>query len=88
MITRSRPAASVRPAIAAGGIVLLAACASPEAERVRGGGAGADPGNRDAVVELHGGAEMYAGTPCMTSLPECTGPDPRSGLTRDREEGS
>lgn len=61
----------------------LAACASPEAERVRGGDPGADPGNRDAIVEIHGGAEPYAGTPCMTSLPECTGPMPVSGLTED-----
>lgn len=62
----------------------LAACASPEADRVRGGGPGADPGNRDAVVEIHAGAEPYAGTPCMTSLPRCTGPMPVSGLTEER----
>lgn len=61
------------------------ACDSPEAERVRGGGPGADPGNRDEVVEIHAGAEPYAGTPCMTSLPECTGPMPVSGLTRDND---
>ncbi|HSH44837.1 MAG TPA: hypothetical protein VK966_03220 [Longimicrobiales bacterium] len=66
--------------------VGLAACGSPEAERVRGGGPGADLGNRDAVVEMHGGALPYADTPCLTSLPECTGPMPVSGLTLDEAE--
>ena len=61
-------------------LAALVACASPEAERVRGGGPGADPGNRDAVVEFHDGAEPYFQTPCLTSLPECTGPLPRFGL--------
>ena len=31
----------------------LAAC-GPEAERTQGGGPGADPGNRDEEVQLHG----------------------------------
>ena len=35
----------------------LIAC-SPEA-RTRGGGPGADPGNRDANIELHKGANPY-----------------------------
>lgn len=35
----------------------LVAC-SPEA-RTRGGGPGADPGNRDASIELHRGANPY-----------------------------
>lgn len=73
-----RPAAGAAAAAALGAVI---ACASPEAERVRGGGPGADPGNRDAIVEIHAGAEMYAGTPCMTSLPRCAGPLPVSGLT-------
>lgn len=74
-----------RAALALAAIVALggAACDSPEAERVRGGGPGADPGNRDPIVEIHAGAEPYAGTPCMTSLPACTGPMPVSGLTRE-----
>lgn len=58
----------------------LAACTPPEAERVRGGGAGADPGNRNAVVELHAGAEPYDRTPCLTTVKPCTGPLPRFGL--------
>lgn len=70
---------TVRPlALAAVG---MAACGSPEAERVRGGDPGADPGNRDEVVEMHRGAEMYADTPCLTSLPDCDGPQPVSGRT-------
>ena len=41
----------------------LAACGRPEAARVRGGGAGADPGNKDAMVEMHKGATPYYHTP-------------------------
>lgn len=76
--------ASRRSALPLPVVLALAAaggCHSPEAERVRGGDAGADAGNRDIVVELHAGALPYAGTPCLTSLPECTGPLPVSGLT-------
>lgn len=67
--------------IAVASLAGIAACGSPEAERVRGGGLGADPGNRDEIVEMHLGAEMYAGTPCLTSLPDCDGPPPVSGRT-------
>jgi hypothetical protein len=42
--------------------VLLAAC-SPEAGRARGGGPGADIGNRAPSVELHGQKDMYHETP-------------------------
>lgn len=66
-------------------LVAVVGCGSPEADRVRGGAAGADPGNRDAVVEIHEGAAQYADTPCLTTLPECTGPMPVSGLTDDGE---
>jgi hypothetical protein len=45
------------------GMAVLSACTSPEATRERGGGPGADVGNRGAVVELHGGAEPFHGTP-------------------------
>lgn len=58
----------------------LAACTPPEAERVRGGGAGADPGNRVPIIELHAGAEPYYRTPCLTTVKPCTGPLPRFGL--------
>jgi hypothetical protein len=44
--------------------VLLAGCTSPEATRSRGHGAGADVGNHPTgALEMHGGADMYAGTP-------------------------
>ncbi len=58
------------------GLLALAACTSPEAERTRGGGPGADVGNRDPVVEMHAGSVIYYETPCETTLPECTGPLP------------
>lgn len=54
----------------------LAACASPEATRVRGGGPGADVGNRGPEIEMHEGSVIYADTPCLTTLPECNGPLP------------
>lgn len=65
-----------RAAMLLAAVALLTACPSPEAERVRGGGPGADTGNRDAVVEMHGGSVIYHKTPCLTSLPECSGPMP------------
>lgn len=41
-----------------------AACDSPEASRTRGGGAGADVGNRPANgVEMHGGSNQFWRTP-------------------------
>lgn len=43
--------------------VLVAACAGPEASRVRGGGQGADPNNRTEVVQMHEGSKPYHGTP-------------------------
>ena len=42
---------------------MLAACTSPETERVRGGGPGADVGNRGNPVVMHEGSQPYAGTP-------------------------
>jgi hypothetical protein len=41
----------------------LAACTSPEATRSRGGGPGADGGNRGEAVLMHEGSRPYAGTP-------------------------
>jgi hypothetical protein len=43
--------------------LVLAACASPEATRMRGGGPGADPANRAAVVLMHEGSLPYHETP-------------------------
>jgi hypothetical protein len=44
-------------------LVYLAACASPEETRTRGGGPGADPGNRGKIVRLHEGARPFEKTP-------------------------
>ena len=38
-------------------------CTSPEAARQRGGGPGADIGNRPAEVKMHEGSRQYYGTP-------------------------
>jgi hypothetical protein len=59
--------------------VGIAACASPEAARTRGGGPGADPGNHGAVVQLHAGAKIYHRTPCRTPKVKCSGPLPSAG---------
>jgi hypothetical protein len=38
-------------------------CASPEAGRTRGGGPGADPGNRGTMLRVHEGAKPFENTP-------------------------
>ncbi|MDX2201253.1 MAG: hypothetical protein NW223_00750 [Hyphomicrobiaceae bacterium] len=43
--------------------LVLGACTSPEASRIRGGGAGGDTGNRPAVVRMHEGSRPFHGTP-------------------------
>ena len=64
---------------ALGALVLAAlACTSPESTRVRGGGPGADAGNRNEIVEMHEGSEPFFRTPCRAHEP-CTGPLPYSG---------
>jgi hypothetical protein len=44
-------------------IAVLASCESPEADRVRGGGPGADTGNRGNPVRMHEGSRPYHDTP-------------------------
>jgi hypothetical protein len=44
-------------------VTALAACVSPEAMRTRGGGPGADVGNRGKVVEMHEGSQPFWKTP-------------------------
>lgn len=44
-------------------LILLIACSSPETTRTRGGGAGADVGNRDKTVLMHEGSDPFANTP-------------------------
>jgi hypothetical protein len=43
--------------------LCVAGCASPEAARTRGGGPGADVGNRDKIVRMHEGARPFEDTP-------------------------
>lgn len=62
------------------GLLLLTACASPEAVRTRGGGPGADVGNRREPAEFHAGAKPYYKSPCVTRV-ECNGPLPVFGPT-------
>jgi hypothetical protein len=45
------------------GCAGLAGCVSPEATRTRGGGPGADVGNRPKVVEMHEGSRPFWKTP-------------------------
>ena len=45
--------------------LATAGCASPEATRTRGGGAGADIGNRPATIRMHEGSRQYWKTPVM-----------------------
>lgn len=47
---------------------LLLGCESPEAERTRGGGPGADAGNRGAVVLMHEGAQPFHETPHLIPM--------------------
>lgn len=78
----SRPR-SARLVLGCGVALALAACGSPEAKRTQGGGRGADPGNRDPVVQMHSGSRMYYETPCLMPDDQCTGPLPASGLPGD-----
>ena len=45
--------------------LALAGCESPEAARTRGGGPGADTGNRPATVRMHEGSRQYWETPVV-----------------------
>jgi hypothetical protein len=55
------------PPLLVAALLLAGVACGPEASRHRGGGAGADPGNRDANVQLHGNQPgdkmMYWDTP-------------------------
>jgi hypothetical protein len=64
--------------------LLLIACASPETRRSRGGGAGADVGNRRAAVRMHEGSDPYANTPKLirTQNPPLTGARQADRLSR------
>lgn len=49
-------------------VTLMAACTSPESTRTRGGGPGADTGNRGSVALMHEGSKPYAGTPQLIGV--------------------
>jgi hypothetical protein len=51
------------PRLLALAVLAAVGCTSPEATRQRGGGPGADVGNRGPVVEMHGGSRPYHATP-------------------------
>lgn len=44
-------------------LLYLSACASPETTRTRGGGPGADMGNRTKSVQMHEGSRPFENTP-------------------------
>ncbi len=48
-------------------LLYLAACASPETTRTRGGGPGADVGNRAKIVQMHEGSRPFEKTPKIIS---------------------
>jgi hypothetical protein len=56
---------------------VLAGCESPEATRTRGGGPGADTGNRGETVRMHAGSKPYHGTPRLAAA-EAPSVDPAS----------
>jgi hypothetical protein len=45
------------------GVLLMLGCTSPEVTRARGGGPGADVGNRPETVRMHEGARPFENTP-------------------------
>jgi hypothetical protein len=51
---------TVLPLLAA---CIVVGCASPEASRTRGGGPGADVGNRAESIEMHEGSDPFYQTP-------------------------
>ncbi len=57
-------------------VLVSVGCTSPEASRGRGGGPGADPGNRGPVVVMHEGSRPYYGTPRLIGPWGSTGPEP------------
>jgi hypothetical protein len=52
-------------AFVCGMIPALIGCTSPEATRTRGGGPGADVGNRKEDVSMHSGSYPYWETPTL-----------------------
>ncbi len=71
------------------GAVLVAACSSPEATRVRQGGPGGDIGNRRERVEIHGRTDPSYDVPRVGEGVRIAGPDPQTGqnLRSERNAG-
>ena len=68
------------------GALLFSGCASPEAARTRGGGPGADPGNRGTRVEMHGGSDQFWKTPDL--IPADHVPLEPARQARERSRGN
>jgi hypothetical protein len=66
--------------------LVLGGCASPEAVRARGGGPGADVGNRAARVEMHAGSDQFWKTPDL--IPAEHGPLESARQARERSTGN
>jgi hypothetical protein len=65
-------------------VVVVIGCSSPETGRSRGGGSGADVGNRtskSATVRMHEGSDPYAKTP---KIIHAQGPSLDSARQADR----
>jgi hypothetical protein len=45
------------------GAIGIVGCSSPEAARTRGGGPGADIGNREKILDMHEGSRPFWKTP-------------------------
>jgi hypothetical protein len=43
--------------------IVVSGCTSPEVSRTRGGGPGADLGNRSSIVRMHEGSNPFEDTP-------------------------
>ncbi len=71
------------------GALLTAACASPEATRVRQGGPGGDIGNRRERVEIHGRTDPSYDVPIVGDGIRIAGPDTQAGqnLRSERNAG-
>jgi hypothetical protein len=70
-----------RIALFAVAAAALTACTSPEATRVRAGGAGADIGNHGGMVMMHEGSQPYWKTPRVSGI---TGPSLEAASQADR----
>jgi hypothetical protein len=78
--TRSSRCEALGVRVTTSALLIISACASPEADRPPGN-PGADVKNWGRPVEMHAGAEPYHETPCVTERVECHGPPAVFGPT-------